>query len=182
MSQTAQMGRRQGVLVGVAVIALGAWGATASVVVVGDSFWTLDRELLALLPGAAAVVGGLGMIAGQRRSIRWGGLLALAGGLWFMAGALTSGFWAAGLPALGGTELRMLQWIVFYFGTGVVITLFSAYVLGLLDRPQAVEDPAAVPSRYAARCEPRHRRRAEQCASTRERPHAGARTRVRPRS
>jgi hypothetical protein len=77
----------------------------------------------------------------------------------------------------------MLQWIVFYFGTGAVITLFSAYGLGLLDGPQAVDEPAEVPSRYASGCEPRHRRRAvKHWAPTRERPHAGARTRVRTRS
>ena len=68
-------------------------------------------------------------------------------------------------------------------GTGAVITLFSAYVLGLLDAPQAVEDPAPAPNPDASGCEPQYRRRpVKQWAPARKRPHAGARTRVRPRS
>jgi hypothetical protein len=179
MSDMSQIGRRQALLGGVGVIALGAWGATASAVVGGDGFWewTLDRELLALLPGAAAVLGGLGMIGGRRRSVRWGGLLALAGGVWFMVGALTSPLWAAGTPALGGTELRMLQWVVFYLGTGAMITVLSSYGLGLLDGQPVVEEPTRPPGRDGSACERRRRPGVVTLwAARRQRPHAGART------
>jgi hypothetical protein len=187
MSQQRHITRGQRVLGGLVVIALGAWAALASWLLGGDGSWewTADRIVLGVLPGAAAALGGLGMIGAKPGSVRLAALLALAGGLWFMVAALTSVFWAVGTPALGGHELRMLQWIVFYLGTGAMITLLSCYTLGFLDAPaiteKAVEQAAPVRSRAPAACEPRRRPGAvERRAARRKRVHAGGRTHAHP--
>ena len=97
----------------------------------------LDRFLLSVLPGVAAAVGGLIMLFSTRRSVAsFGGLLALAGGLWFIAGPSVSMLWNDGIPAtgaaIGDNGHARLEWIGFYYGTGALITLFSAYGLGFL--------------------------------------------------
>jgi hypothetical protein len=99
--------------------------------------WTSDRFLLSVLPGAAAVLGGLIMLYSTRRATAsFGGLLALAGGLWFVAGPSVSMLWNDGVSAtgaaIGDTGTRVLEWIGFHYGTGGLITLFSAYGLGFL--------------------------------------------------
>lgn len=189
MSQQRHITRGQRLLCGLVVIALGAWAASASWLLGSDGSWewTADRIVLAVLPGAAAALGGLGMTGAKPRSVRLAGLLALAGGLWFMVAAMTSVFWAVGTPALGGHELRMLQWIGFYVGTGAMITLLSCYMLGFLDAPaiteKAVEQAAAVRSRAPAACEPRCRPSAvERWAARRKRVHAGGRAHAHPGS
>jgi hypothetical protein len=187
MSQQRHITPGQSLLCGLVVIALGAWAALASWLLGSDGSWewTADRIVLAVLPGAAAALGGLGMIGARPGSVRLAGLVALAGGLWFMVAAMTSVFWAVGTPALGGHELRMLQWIVFYLGTGAMITLLSCYTLGFLDAPaiteKAVEQAAAVRSRAPAACEPLRRPGAvERWAARRKRVHAGGRTHAHP--
>jgi hypothetical protein len=125
---------------------LGVWGAL--IPFVGPYFdyqigttetwdWSSDRFLLSVLPGAAAVLGGLIMLFSTRRSVAsFGGLLALAGGLWFVVGPSMSMLWNDGAPAtgaaIGDTGTRVLEWIGFYYGTGGLITAFSAYGLGFL--------------------------------------------------
>jgi hypothetical protein len=96
MSQQRHITRGQSLLGGLVVIALGAWAASASWLLGSDGSWewTADRIVLAVLPGAAAALGGLGMIGANPRAVRVAGLLALAGGLWFMVAAMTSVFWA----------------------------------------------------------------------------------------
>jgi hypothetical protein len=182
-----EINRGRSALSGVVVIALAVWAALAWLLVGSDGTWdwTADRIVLAILPGAAAALGGLGMIVARPRSVRLGGLLALAGGLWFVFAAMSSGFWAVGTPALGGAELRMLQWIVLYLGTGAMIALLSCHALGLLDAlavtdEEAVEQPAAARRGAPAACDPRRRPRAvRQWAALRKQPHAGARARAR---
>jgi hypothetical protein len=188
MSQQRHITPGQSLLCGLVVIALGAWAASASWLLGSDGAWewTADRIVLAVLPGAAAALGGLGMTGAKPRSVRLAGLLALAGGLWFMVAAMTSVLWAVGTPALGGHELRMLQWIGFYFGSGAMITLLSCYTLGFLDAlaiTETVEQTAAVRSRAPAACELRRRPSAlERWAARRKRVHAGGRAYAHPGS
>jgi hypothetical protein len=138
--------RRRGAATGFLVLLLGLWGAL--IPFVGPYFdyqigttstwdWSIDRLWLSVLPGAAAVLGGLMMLYSTKRSTAsFGGLLALAGGLWFVVGPSVSMLWNDGLPAtgaaIGDTGTRVLEWIGFYYGTGALITLFSAYGLGFL--------------------------------------------------
>jgi hypothetical protein len=130
----------------VLLILLGLWGAL--IPFLGPYFdyqigttstwdWSADRLWLSVLPGAAAVVGGLILLYSRRRaSASLGGLLALAGGLWFVVGPAVSMLWNGGVsatgPAIGDNGTRVLEWLGFFYGTGGLITLFSAYGLGFL--------------------------------------------------
>jgi hypothetical protein len=127
-------------------VLLGLWGALISFVgpyfdyQIGTSStwdWSMDRLWLSVLPGAAAVLGGLIMLYSTRRSTAsLGGLLALAGGLWFIVGPSVSMLWNGGTQATGAAfgdnGTRVLEWIGFYYGTGALITLFASYGLGFL--------------------------------------------------
>jgi hypothetical protein len=138
--------RRRGALTGVLLVLLGLFAAL--VPFVGPYFdyqvgttstwdWSIDRFWLSVLPGAAAVVGGLIMLRSTRRSTASGGaLIALAGGIWLVAGPAVSILWNEGASAtgaaVGGNVTRMLEWIGFYYGTGALITLLASYGLGFL--------------------------------------------------
>ena len=143
---TRRIPRRRGATTGFLILLLGLWGAL--IPFVGPYFdyqigttstwdWSIDRLWLSVLPGAAAVLGGLIMLFSTRRSTASaGGLLALAGGLWFLVGPSVSMLWNDGTPAtgeaIGDVGTRVLEWIGFYYGTGGLITLFAAYGLGFL--------------------------------------------------
>jgi hypothetical protein len=128
------------------LILLGLWGAL--VPFVGPYFdfqigttatwdWSVDRLWLSVLPGAVTVLGGFMLLYSTKRSTAsLGGLLALGGGLWFLIGPAMSLLWNGGVsatgPAIGDSGTRTLEWIGFFYGTGALITLFSAYALGFL--------------------------------------------------
>src|SRR5688500_1757923 len=80
------MNTRTNTISGCVLVAVGAWIALAPFIV-GTWAWEWDfgRFLLTVLPGAAAVLGGLIMLGG-RRLVPIGGGIALAGGLWLLAG------------------------------------------------------------------------------------------------
>jgi hypothetical protein len=150
------------------LVLLGLWGAL--IPFVGPYFdyqigttstwdWSIDRFWLSVLPGAAAVLGGLIMLYSTRRSTAsFGGLLALAGGLWFVVGPSVSMLWNDGAQATGAAfgdnGTRVLEWIGFYYGTGALITMFAAYGLGFLAAlpvtgeavPESERAPAPVPA------------------------------------
>jgi hypothetical protein len=165
---TRRIPRRRGAATGFLLVVLGLWGAL--IPFVGPYFnyqigttstwdWSMDRLWLSVLPGAAAVLGGMIMLYSTRRSTAsFGGLLALSGGLWFIVGPSVSMLWNDGVQAtgaaIGDNGTRVLEWIGFYYGTGALITLFSAYGLGFL---------AALPvTGEAVRPEERERIRAAQ--------------------
>ena len=165
---TRRIPRRRGAATGVFLVLLGLWGAL--IPFVGPYFdyqigttstwdWSIDRFWLSVLPGAAAVVGGLIMLYSTRRSTAsFGGLLALAGGLWFVVGPTVSMLWNDGAQATGAAfgdnGTRVLEWLGFYYGTGALITLFAAYGLGFLAAlpvrgeavPESERAPAPVPA------------------------------------
>jgi hypothetical protein len=169
---TRRIPRRRGAATGFLLVVLGLWGAL--IPFVGPYFnyqigttstwdWSMDRLWLSVLPGAAAVLGGMIMLYSTRRSTAsFGGLLALAGGLWFVVGPSVSMLWNDGVQAtgaaIGDNGTRVLEWIGFYYGTGALITLFSAYGLGFLaalpvtgeavpERAERAPTPAPVPER-----------------------------------
>jgi hypothetical protein len=117
------------------LIGLGAWTALAGFVVGTWAWeWHFGRFLLAVLPGAAAVLGGLIMLGGRRQPVLFGGALALAGGLWFAFGPPLYAFLEGG--AFGttpdGESVRLAQWVPFFFVAGALISLVSSYALGVL--------------------------------------------------
>jgi hypothetical protein len=154
--------RRRGAPTGFLLILLGAWGAL--VPFIGPYFnyqigttstwdWSIDRLWLNVLPGAAAVLGGLILLGSVRRlRASTGALIALAGGLWFVVGPSVSMLWNHGVPAtgaaIGDNGTRVLEWIGFYYGTGALITLLSAYALGFMAALPLV-DEVTVPATAA---------------------------------
>jgi peptidoglycan/LPS O-acetylase OafA/YrhL len=150
---------------GLLAVALGAWVALTPFVATPEAAWEwrFDATMLAVLPGAAAALGGLGLVAGRQRSVRAGALLALAGGLWLVLWPVASVFSTAG--PLGDPGLPMLQWSLFYVGSGAVLTGLAAYGLGWLDAIPARDEPlddtrSARPCVAAAADTPRRARRA----------------------
>jgi hypothetical protein len=129
-------------LSGLIILIAGIWGGL--IPFVGPYFhfalgpdhawrWTSGRLYLDILPAVAAVLGGLLLLgAGPWLSGRIGALLALAGGIWFAVGPDVSRLWHSGgaqgvAHGHGGT--RMLEYLTFHSGLGVLITALAAYAL-----------------------------------------------------
>ena len=130
---------------GLLLVLLGAWGALISFI--GPYFhysytpatswtYTSGRLWLEILPGAAAMVGGLIVLGATYRPIAiFGAWLAAVAGAWFAIGPVVSTLWtanstmAAGVP-VGGTLTRAVEQLGFFTGLGVVIVFFAALALG----------------------------------------------------
>ncbi|MHB8658864.1 MAG: hypothetical protein ACYC91_13080 [Solirubrobacteraceae bacterium] len=127
---------------GFVIVLAGVWGAL--IPFVGPYFhfalgldrtwnWSNERFWLDVLPGIAAVLGGLVLLrAGPRLSGRLGALIALAAGVWFAIGPDLSHLWhvggAAGLPH-GSKGKAALELLTFHTGLGALITALAAYSL-----------------------------------------------------
>src|ERR1039458_912484 len=138
--------RSRGAISGVLLVLLGVWGAL--IAFVGPSFhyaYTPDRDWvypsgrfwLEILPGAAAVLGGLILLASSNRPVALSGAwLAALSGAWFAVGNVLAPAWhgggiSAGTP-VGGTVTRAVEQIGFFTGLGIVIVLLAAMALGRL--------------------------------------------------
>jgi hypothetical protein len=138
--------RSRGAVSGLLLVILGLWGGL--IPFVGPYFdfaigpnrtwhWSTGRLWLDVLPGAAAVVGGLMLMASRNRAS--GGLgawIALAAGVWFVIGPSMSMLWnnggvQTGLP-FGGTGRRTLEELTYFYGLGAAITTLSAFAMGRL--------------------------------------------------
>ncbi|CRK56004.1 hypothetical protein [Alloactinosynnema sp. L-07] len=143
--EVADVPRRRGAVNGLLVFALGAWGAVIpfigpyfALAYTPDSPWvmTTDRLWLNVLPGVAALLGGLGLMASASRG---GGVLfgwlAAVGGAWFVLGPVVSTLWHNGTPATGevaadDTATRVVTELVFHSGLGVLILFLAGVALG----------------------------------------------------
>jgi hypothetical protein len=157
--------RSRGALSGVLLIVLGAWGALIPLVgpyfhyaYTPDIAWSLTsgRIWLEIVPGAAAFLGGLIVLASSLRPMAMlGAWLAALAGAWFAVGAILSPLWttgavsAIGLP-IGGKIHRITEQIGFFTGLGLVIAFLAALVIGRLS-VIAVRD-----ARLAERRDARH--------------------------
>jgi hypothetical protein len=133
---------------GCLLVLLGAWGAL--VPFIGpyfgyyygpDKTWLFNsgRLWLSVLPGAAAFLGGLIVLALPRASAP-GALLAALGGAWFVVGApvlaVAKPGTGPGSPAtapgamFSPATMHLLENIGFFSGLGVVIVFFGALALG----------------------------------------------------
>lgn len=136
--------RSRGMLSGLLLVLLGIWGAI--IPFVGPYFsyaytpdrawaWTWGRFWLEVLPGAAAILGGLMLIGTAHRAVGvFAGWLASAAGAWFIVGPVLSRLWAgpagdAGLP-IGGPTRQVVEQIGFFYGLGAVILFLAAQALG----------------------------------------------------
>ncbi|HVK23555.1 MAG TPA: hypothetical protein VM677_19560 [Actinokineospora sp.] len=143
--RAADVPRRRGAVNGLLVFVLGAFGAVVpfvgpyfSLAYTPDSPWVMtdDRLWLNVLPGVAALLGGLGLMA---TATRGGGVLlgwlAVLGGGWFVIGPVVSTMWHDGTPATGDivaddTATRVLTDLVFHSGLGVLIVFLAGVALG----------------------------------------------------
>ncbi len=136
--------RTRGVLSGVLLVLLGAWGALVPFVgpyfhyaYTPDTGWsyTSGRLWLEILPGAGTLLGGLIVLArAYRPAAQFGAWLAAASGAWFALGGILGPTWSGirmspGTP-VGGTTMRAFEQIGFFTGLGIVIVLVAAMALG----------------------------------------------------
>jgi hypothetical protein len=136
--------RSRGVLSGLLLVLLGAWGALVPFVgpyfhyaYTPDTGWTYTsgRLWLEILPGAATALGGLIVLASAYRpAAHFGAWLAAVSGAWFVLGGIIGPTWSGmnmdpGTP-VGGTATRALEQIGFFTGLGVLIVAMAAMALG----------------------------------------------------
>jgi hypothetical protein len=137
--------RSRGALSGILLVLLGAWGGL--VPFVGPSFhyaytpdtnwtYTSGRLWLEILPGAAALLGGLIVLTSRNRPVAiFGAWLAALSGAWFALGSVLSTLWttggasSAGTP-VGGPTARVLEQVGFFTGLGAAIVFLAALALG----------------------------------------------------
>lgn len=171
--------RSRGALSGTLLVLLGAWGALIAFVgpyfhyaFTPDHTWTYTsgRFWLEILPGAAALLGGLiVLVAATRPTAVFGAWIAALSGAWFVVGRPLSTLWttgatvAAGHP-VGGHITRAVEDIGFFTGLGVAIVFFAAMALGRFtvigareaahaagrpvtrEEPTTADEPVPVPS------------------------------------
>jgi hypothetical protein len=150
---------------GLVIFILGLWGGL--IPFVGPYFnyalgpdhawkWTTGRLWLDILPGVAAVLGGLMLMsAGPRPHARLGALLALAGGIWFVIGPEISQLWATGGAqgaGHGGAHRQMLEMLGFHTGLGVIVAALAGYALPrfVLPATAMAAEPVAAREGYGA--------------------------------
>ena len=140
----------RGRVIGALLMLLGAWGALVPFVgsyfgyaYTPDKAWvyTSGRLWLCILPGAAAFLGGLLVIASDKAA-SLGAVLATLGGVWYVIGQPVTAFALAGRgitpgspvashgAIFGAATMRFLEQLGFFYGLGVVILFFAAVSLG----------------------------------------------------
>src|SRR5215467_4857381 len=152
MASVTRIPRSRGGVTGVLLIILGAWGGLIPFVgpyfhyaYTPDTAWhyTSGRLYLSIVPGAAALIGGLLAVLASHRAVGVvGALLAALGGGWFILGGpiialvVKSGSISPGSPLAGpvgslSSATRMfLETLGFFTGTGVLIVFLAALALG----------------------------------------------------
>lgn len=142
--------RTTGAFSALLIIALGLWAAL--IPFVGPYFhysfgsnkawqYTSERFWLEILPGAAAIVGGLMLLRSARRMTGLvAGWLALAAGAWFALGPSVSLLWhRAGNPIgapIGGHVRQAVEQLGYFYGPAVLIVALAAFAMGrFVSRP-----------------------------------------------
>ena len=168
--------RTRGAISGFALVIAGLWAALVpffgpylnlSIGTDHTWHWTTGRLWLDVLPGLAAFLGGVVLIAAvTRRSAALGSWLGIVAGAWLVVGQSVSFMWNHGVSAAGqplfGNVHKAVEELVYYYGVGALILLFGAFALGRLALPAAavpvvaepadetvVERPAVAPERPA---------------------------------
>jgi hypothetical protein len=137
--------RTRGLLLGLAILVLGAWGALVPFIgpwfhysFIDHRAWswhTIGRLWLEIIPGAAAFIAGAEIArTGNRVSAVLAGWLAAAAGAWFIVGQTVSTLWnhgasQAGRP-LGSTLLRMIEQLGYFYALGAAILFLAGLALG----------------------------------------------------
>lgn len=171
MNPQGQTPRSRGAICGVLLILLGLWGGLAPFV--GPYFhfgYTPDKTLyyssgrlyFSVIPGAAALLGGLVVLATRNRGVgTFGGVLAALGGAWFVAGLAFVTYVlkksiAVGVPittasTASAAPLRTyLEQIALFTGIGLVILFVGALAVGRFSMVSARDVAPADASGYYA--------------------------------
>jgi hypothetical protein len=145
MAGITRVPRSRGVLSGLLLILLGAWGGLAPFIgpyfhfaYTPDKAWAYStgRLWLEILPGLAALLGGFVVLASSWRPLAmFGAFVAALGGAWFVVGNSVSSLWNSGTPEAGvpvgsSTTRLTLEALGFFTGLGVLIVFFAALALG----------------------------------------------------
>jgi hypothetical protein len=156
----------RGAMSGALLIILGAWAAIVPFIGPYLNFaytpatntawhWTAARGWLEVAPGAAAIVGGLLLLASTNRAVAIAGSwLGIAGGAWLIVGPSLADVLdqAVGTPdPTSSTTVQALEELFFFYGVGALILFFAASALGRLS-VQSVRD-VTVAEQRAARAE-----------------------------
>jgi hypothetical protein len=151
---------------GALLLVLGAWAAVVPFIGPYLDFaytpatntawlWTAVRGWFEVAPGAAAVAGGLLLLAGTNRAITIAGSwLGIAAGAWLIVGPSLTGVLdqTMGSPdPASTTNVQALEALFFFYGVGALILFVASAALGRLS-VQSVRDVAAAEQR-AARAE-----------------------------
>jgi len=142
-----RIARSRGLLAGLLLMLLGAWGAIVPFVgpyfgyglgTAGPWYFTLGRLWLDVLPGAAVFLGGVVLAVSHNRAVAWSAAwLAMAGGVWFVVGSQISRLWTADGTTAAGTVTgftghQVAQYMGYFFGLGAVICVVAALAAGRL--------------------------------------------------
>lgn len=150
-----QVRRIHGGLHGALLALLGIWGGLIPFIgpyfhyaYTPDKAWTYNtgRLWLEILPGAAALLGGLLLMGSSGRHIKLlGATLGVIAGAWFVVGNVLAPLWTtanpAGLPASTTTLMRAMEEIGFFAGLGVVMVLVAGIAAGRLTAVPGVRVP-----------------------------------------
>jgi hypothetical protein len=146
MFGTLRIRRTHGMSGGVLLALLGIWGGLIPFVgpyfhyaYTPDKAWTYNtgRLYLEILPGAAALLGGMMLAAARgRHTALFGAFIGIVSGAWFALGNVVAPLWTtanpAGVPASATTLMRVVEQIGFFTGLGVVMVLIAAAAAGRL--------------------------------------------------
>lgn len=162
--RTRALPRSRGAVNGLLLILLGAWGGIVPFIgpriglnYTADAAWTFTwaKFWLEVLPGAAVLIGGFGLMSTAARAggVLWGWLATL-GGAWFVVGLTVSQLWTGGkgefaAPAASTVAGRTIEEIVFFYGLGAVIVFLAGVALGrftVRPRHDAAVQPMTVES------------------------------------
>jgi hypothetical protein len=152
MAGVTRMPRSRGGVSGVLLILLGAWGGLAPFVgpyfhfaYTPDKAWayTSGRLWLSIVPGAAALVGGVAVTFASHRGVGiFGAVLAALGGVWFIIGSAVTTVVVVNPSISPGTPLarsvgsisvakwQFFEGLGFFTATGILILFFGALALG----------------------------------------------------
>jgi hypothetical protein len=152
MAGVTRIPRSRGGVSGVLLILLGAWGALIPFVgpyfhfaYTPDRAWayTSGRLWLSVVPGVAALAGGLLVMFASHRAVGiFGALLAALAGAWFIVGVpvtkvvVVSSSITPGTPvthsagSISVVRWQFLEGVGFFTGIGVLILFFGALALG----------------------------------------------------
>jgi hypothetical protein len=156
MAGMLQVRRSRSALSGMLLALLGIWGGLIPFIgpyfhyaYTPDKAWTYNtgRLWLEILPGAAALLGGLLLMGSSGRHVKlFGAALGIVAGAWFVVGNILAPLWTtvapAGVPASTTTLMRAMEEIGFFGGLGVVMVLVAGFAAGRLTAVPGVVVPA----------------------------------------